>query len=53
MFTNCRKLNILEYLCSLNAQCWISKKVHPSVEQLYEITRHLEVDVSVVVEKVK
>ena len=89
MFTNYCILNIFDYICAQNAQCWaritksymgiqrynrlkivlaekertgtwlseqmghsistvsrwMTNKVQPSVEQLYEIARHLDVDV--------
>ena len=89
MFTNYCILDILNYICAQNAQCWaritksnmeiqrynrlkivlaekertgtwlseqmghsistisrwMTNKVQPSVEQLYEIARHLDVDV--------
>ena len=89
MFTNYPILNIFDYICAQNAQCWaritksnmeiqrynrlkivlaekertgtwlseqmghsistvsrwMTNKVQPSVEQLYEIARHLDVDV--------
>ena len=89
MFTNYRVLDIFDYICAQNAQCWaritkidmgihkynrlkivlaekektgtwlsekmghsistvsrwMTNKVQPSVEQLYEIARHLDVDV--------
>ena len=89
MFTNHPVLNIFDYICAQNAQCWaritksnmeiqrynrlkivlaerertgtwlseqmghsistvsrwMTNKVQPSVEQLYEIARHLDVDV--------
>ena len=90
MFTNHPILDIFDYICAQNAQCWaritksnmeiqrynrlkivlaerertgtwlseqmghsistdsrwMTNKVQPSVEQLYEIARHLDVDVS-------
>ena len=89
MFTNHPVLDIFDYICAQNAQCWaritksnmeiqrynrlkivlaekertgtwlseqmghsistisrwMTNKVQPSVEQLYEIARHLDVDV--------
>ena len=89
MFTNYHILDIFDYICAQNAQCWaritksdmeiqrynrlkivlaekertgtwlseqmghsistvsrwMTNKVQPSVEQLYEIARHLDVDV--------
>ncbi len=89
MFTNHHILDIFDYICTQNAQCWaritksnmeiqrynrlkivlaekektgtwlseqmghsistvsrwMTNKVQPSVEQLYEIARHLDVDV--------
>ena len=89
MFTNYHNLDIFDYICAQNAQCWaritksdmeiqrynrlkivlaekertgtwlseqmghsistvsrwMTNKVQPSVEQLYEIARHLDVDV--------
>jgi transcriptional regulator with XRE-family HTH domain len=89
MFTNYPILDIFDYICAQNAQCWaritksnmeiqrynrlkivlaekertgtwlseqmghsistvsrwMTNKVQPSVEQLYEIARHLDVDV--------
>ena len=89
MFTNHHILDIFDYICAQNAQCWarltksnmeiqrynrlkivlaekertgtwlseqmghsistvsrwMTNKVQPSVEQLYEIARHLDVDV--------
>ena len=89
MFTNHPVLDIFDYICAQNAQCWVritksnmeiqrynrlkivlaerertgtwlseqmghsistvsrwmTNKVQPSVEQLYEIARHLDVDV--------
>ena len=89
MFTNYHNLDIFDYICVQNAQCWaritksnmeiqrynrlkivlaekertgtwlseqmghsistvsrwMTNKVQPSVEQLYEIARHLDVDV--------
>ena len=89
MFTNHPALDIFDYICAQNAQCWaritksnmeiqrynrlkivlaerertgtwlseqmghsistvsrwMTNKVQPSVEQLYEIARHLDVDV--------
>ena len=89
MFTNCRILDIIDYICTQNVQScaritesdmeiqrynrlkivlaekertgtwlseqmghsistvsrWMTNKVQPSVEQLYEIARHLDVDV--------
>ena len=52
MFTNCRILDIIMYLCARNAQCWakITKsdmeiQRYTSVEQLYEIAPQLDVDV--------
>ena len=89
MFTNYRVLDIFDYICAQNAQCWaritksnmeiqrynrlkivlaekertgtwlseqmghsistvsrwMTNKVQPSVEQLYEIAHHLDVDV--------
>ena len=89
MFTNYHNLDIFDYICAQNAQCWaritksdmeiqrynrlkivlaekertgtwlseqmghsistvsrwMTNKVQPSVEQLYEIAHHLDVDV--------
>ena len=89
MFTNCRILDIIDYICTQNVQScaritesdmeiqrynrlkivlaekertgtwfseqmghsistvsrWMTNNVQPSVEQLYEIARHLDVDV--------
>ena len=53
MFTNHHILDIFDYICTRNAHCWamVTKsdmeiQHYTSVEQLYEIAHHLDVDVN-------
>ena len=49
MFTNCYILDIFDYLCAQNAQCWAritkSDMKIQRYNKLYEIARRMDVDV--------
>ena len=51
MFTNCHTLDIFDYICTQNAQC-LARITKSDMEiqryyKLYEIARHMDVDVKV------